>query len=97
VPWSGLHDQVVERKPGKRASRGSSTKDFIEAVRLDVFTPPGSPFYRLSVVVFPLSMFCLKWGSCRFMPNFVTSLKTTPKLHLWSGFIDSSLRINGYP
>jgi hypothetical protein len=41
---------------GKSASRGSSTKDFIEAVRLDVFTPPGSPFDRHSVVVFPLSM-----------------------------------------
>jgi len=34
----------------------SSTKDVIEAVRLYVFTPPGSPFDRRSVVVFPLSM-----------------------------------------
>ena len=56
VPWIGLRDQVVERTPGKSASRGSSTKDFIEAVRLDVFTPPGSPFDRHSVVVFPVSM-----------------------------------------
>jgi hypothetical protein len=56
VPWSGLHNTVVERAPGKSARRESSTKDFIEAVRLDVFTPPGSPFDRHSVVVSPLSM-----------------------------------------
>ena len=42
-----LQKQFVERTPGKSASAGeSSTKGFIEAVRLDVFTPPGSPFDR---------------------------------------------------
>jgi hypothetical protein len=37
---------------GKNVSGESSTKDVIEAVRLGVFTPPGSPFDRHSVVVF---------------------------------------------
>ena len=52
----GLQIEFVERTPGKNASGESSTKDVIEAVRLGVFTPPGSPFDRHSVVVFPLSM-----------------------------------------
>ena len=56
VPWSSRHNTVVERTPGKIASRESSTKGFIEAVRLDVFTPPGSPFDRHRVVVFPLNV-----------------------------------------
>jgi hypothetical protein len=36
----------------EKCERASSTKDVIEAVRLGVFTPPGSPFGRNSVVVF---------------------------------------------
>jgi hypothetical protein len=46
----------VERPPGKNASGESSTKHVIEAVRLGGFTPPGSPFDRHGVVVFPLRM-----------------------------------------
>jgi len=41
----GPQMEFVERRPGKNAS-GESTKDIIEAVRLGVFTPPGSPFDR---------------------------------------------------
>ena len=47
---------VVERTPGKNASGESSTKEGIEAVRLGVFTPPGSPFDRHSAVSFSLTM-----------------------------------------
>ena len=56
VPWSGLQTQFVKRTPGENASGESSTKNIIEAVRLGVFTPPGSPFDRHRIVVFPLSM-----------------------------------------
>lgn len=45
-----------EANAWKDASGASSTNDIIEAVRLGVFTPPGSPFDRHSVVVFPLSV-----------------------------------------
>ena len=47
---------VVKRTPGKIVSKESSTRDVIEAVRLGVFTPPGSRVDRHSVLVFPLSM-----------------------------------------
>jgi hypothetical protein len=48
--------QFIEQTPGKIAIRESSIKDFIEAVRPNVFTPPGSPFDRHSIVVFSLNM-----------------------------------------
>ena len=40
----------------EKCERKSSTKHVIEAIRLDGFTPPGSPFDRHSVVLFLLSM-----------------------------------------
>jgi hypothetical protein len=52
---AGKHKLWSERLE-KSASGESSTKDFIEAVRLAVFTPTGSPFDLHSVVVFPLNM-----------------------------------------
>jgi len=72
VPWSGLQTQLMERTPGENASGESSTKNIIEAVRLGVFTPPGSPFDRHSIVVFPLSMnnpaeHCAKNAGCRLL------------------------------
>jgi hypothetical protein len=51
-----LHNTVYGADAWEIASRESSIKDFIEAVRPNVFTPPGSPFDRHSIVVFPLNM-----------------------------------------
>jgi hypothetical protein len=53
--WAGALGRPVNSVGGangwKKCDRASGTKDGIEAVRLGVFTPPGSPFDRDSVVV----------------------------------------------
>jgi len=50
---SGLQTELMERTPEKDASAELSTKHGIDAVRFNVFAPPGSPLDRQSVMIFP--------------------------------------------
>ena len=52
VPGSGLQTELLERTSGKNASVEPSTREGIEADRLCVFAPPGSPLDRHSLVIF---------------------------------------------